>query len=249
MGTGHNGGIIGADNMPDPTSAYGIWTLYEVGNHLRANRWPGSAQGAVAFTDKNGSISDASSYSFSLNCGDGGDMVVAILSDSSNGSASISSWTLGGQTITTRTGPIRDSTNTRQLMALGTASEVGAGVQAFSITMSHSMFRMMALTWRVTDVDIASPLQMPTSTNSYSLSFSAFTEGSVVVMAAGNATGAGAASFDGASNIGFDGNTQFEAQMGGASDSSGDLGGTTLALTNSGSDNRELAVGIELPPI
>ena len=72
--------------------------MFTEGNWFNA---PADVKGAVTFTGSAGDSSNATSYSISVACGDGGDMVVAAYGQS-GGDPSLSTFTLDGQTITVK---------------------------------------------------------------------------------------------------------------------------------------------------
>ena len=196
----------------------------------------GSPDGTLEFTGKAGSSSNASSYTISVACGDGGDMVVATYGGS-GGDPSLSTFTLDGQTITAKASEKDDS---EVALYIGTCSGVSSGDNDCVVGWDRSMYRTMVFVWRVANVDI-STMEQAVSADAYNDTMNAYQDGSVVIAATGSDSGT---TITGASGLTFNGNQDNESNMGGASALAADA---STSFSFAGADgNRPLIVGLEL---
>lgn len=191
---------------------------------------------AVTFTGSAGDSSDLTSYSISVDCGDGGDMVVATFCQGVAGLPTVSSWTLDGQTITSKA---NEDDGSETSIAIGTCSGVSSGTNTFAVTWSNGALRCIVFVWKVENCDL-STMQQAVSADAISVTFSAFSSNTVVIAACGTAT---TNVFSGATGITYDGNELHEVNMTGGHDLSADAS-TTVSFT--GTANRPVIVGLEL---
>tara|TARA_R100001086_G_scaffold241190_1_gene167937 strand:+ start:66 stop:698 length:633 start_codon:yes stop_codon:yes gene_type:complete len=197
---------------------------------------PSAPTGAVTFTGSAGDSSNASSYSISVACGDGGDMVVSAYTQSS-GLPSISAFTLDGQTVTSKK---TEDDGSEVAIAIGTCTGVSSGTNTCVVTWDRSCYRCMIFVWKVENVDIAT-MEQALSADAYAISMSAYQTGSVVIAATGTQ---GGTAFSGASGINFDGNQSNESNAGGGSDAVADAS-TSISFAGPSGD-RPLIVALEL---
>ena len=198
----------------------------------------GAVTGAVTFTGSAGSNSNATSYSISVACGDGGNMVVAAFTQS-GGLPSISTFTLDGQTVTEKK---IENDGSEVAITIGTASGVSSGSNTCVVGWNRSCYRCMVFVWKVEDVGIGAMTQA-ISADAFSLSMSAYTDGSVIVAAVGDQS---STAFSGASGMTFDGNQDNESNMGGGSANEADAS-TSLSFSGPTAE-RPVMVALELSP-
>ena len=196
----------------------------------------GTPDGTLAFAGKAGSSSNASSYTISVACGDGGDMVVAAYGQS-GGDPSLSTFTLDGQTITVKASEKDDS---EVALYIGTCSGVSSGDNDCVVGWNRSMYRTMIFVWRVDNVDIVN-MEQAVSADAYNDTMNAYQSGSVVIAATGTDT---STLITGSSGLTFNGVQANESNMAGASDLAADAS-TSFSFTNA-LGNRPLIVGLEL---
>jgi len=197
----------------------------------------GASEGTVTFTGKAGSSSNLTSYSYSVDCGDGGDMVVATFTQS-GGLPSISSYSLDGQTITSKK---TEDDASEVAIAIGTCTGVSSGSNTFAVTWSRSCYRSMVFVWKVENVDIVT-MEQALSADALSISMSSYTAGSVICVGCGTAS---SSEFSGASGVTYDGNQKEEGNMTGGNDKAADA---STSISFSGTSNRPLIVALELSP-
>jgi hypothetical protein len=196
----------------------------------------GTTEGAVTFTGKAGSSSNATSYTISVACGDGGDMVVAAYGQS-GGDPSVTTFTLDGQTITVKAYEKDDS---EVALYIGTCSGVSSGDNDCVVGWNRSMYRTMIFVWKVEDVGIGA-MRQAVSAEAYNDTMSAYQTGSVVIAATGSDSGT---TITGSSGLTFNGNQFNESNMAGASAVAADA---STSFSFAGADgNRPLIVGLEL---
>ncbi len=209
--------------------------MFTEGNWFNA---PADVKGAVTFTGSAGDSSNATSYSISVACGDGGDMVVAAYGQS-GGDPSLSTFTLDGQTITVKASEKDDS---EVALYIGTCSGVSSGTNTCVVGWDRSMYRTMIFVWKVEDVGIGA-MRQAVSADAYNDTMSAYQDGSVVIAATGSDSGT---TITGASGLTFNGNQSNESNMAGASALAEDA---STSFSFAGADgNRPLIVGLELSP-
>jgi hypothetical protein len=196
----------------------------------------GSPDGTLEFTGKAGSSSNATSYTISVACGDGGDMVVAAYGHS-GGDPSLSTFTLDGQTITVKA---HEDDASEVALFIGTCSGVSSGDNDCVVGWNRSMYRTMIFVWRVENVDI-STMEQAVSAEAYNDTMNAYQSGSVVIAATGTQ---GGTPFTGASGLTYNGNQAQESNMAGASALAADAS-TSFSFAGPSGD-RPLIVGLEL---
>lgn len=206
-------------------------------------QWFGAApDGIVTFTGKSGSSSDTANYSVSVDCGDGGNMVVASYAQDNSAPTNgpqLTTWTLDGQTITAKATQT-DSTD-ECTISIGTCSGVSSGTNTCVMNWSSSCLRCMVFVWKVENVDIVT-MEQAIDVEAYNATMSAYKDGSVVIAATGTQSGT---AFTGASGLTYHGNQAQESNATAGSALAADAN-TSFSFTTSITGERATLVALEL---
>ena len=192
----------------------------------------------LEFTDKDGDSSDLTTYTFNVDCGGGGDMVVAAFGTAVSGSPGINSWTLDGQTITDKVSRVEGNLCAH----MGSCSNVSAGTNTLSITWATGMRRCMVFIYRVENADIVTPVQTRDNATA-NLSFSPYGANGGVIAVSGTSSGTAFSGVSGLTN--WDGNQSNEANMTGGHDETS-AASTSISFTGGGTPI--VTIGMELGP-
>jgi len=200
----------------------------------------GTPDGTLAFTGKAGSSSNTANYSISVDCGDGGDMVVsAYAQDVYGGNPQTTTFTLDGQTVTKK--QTQTDSTSECTISIGTCSGVSSGTNTCVVNWSASCFRCMIFVWKVENVDMVT-MEQAVSAEAYNDTMSAYQTGSVVIAATGTQS---STAFTGASGLTYNGNEAQESNAAGASALAADAS-TSFSFTTSISGERPVIVALEL---
>jgi hypothetical protein len=199
----------------------------------------GTPDGSVTFTGKAGDNSNTANYSISVDCGDGGEMVVAAYTQGGS-NPQISTFTLDGQAITVK----KTQTDSSEVtLVIGTCSGVSSGTNTCVANWTATGYRCMVFVWKVEDVSLGAMRQVNGDAQ-YSLNMNTYTSGSVVIAATGTQS---TTAFTGASGVTYDGNQSQESNAAAGSDAVADAA-TAISFTTSLSpgSERALIAAIEL---
>jgi len=196
--------------------------------------------GIVTFTGKAGSSNDTTDYSISVDCGDGGDMVVSAYAQNLYGdNPQTTTFTLDGQTVTKKATQT-DSTG-ECTISIGTCSGVSSGTNTCVVNWSEDCWRCMIFVWKVENVDIVT-MEQAIDVEAYNATMSAYKDGSVVIAATGTQSSTG---FTGASGLTYDGNQAQESNAAGGHALAADAN-TSFSFTISITGERATLVALEL---